>query len=326
MMSKKSFFSGFGAILIWSTTFALSKFVLENGKSPNHFNVFTYLAIRFSFSLVYLWSALFVSKKVKNVPLILKAKWKLLLFLGLISFAGSYVVQYFGILGTTSINQSIILEVQVFFVFFISALIYKNKISPFVYFGAVVAFSGLIFIIANTGGAFAINKETIYGDLMSLLTAFLWATFSAVSAELVTKYDRLIVLTLVETIASVVIIPLAFLKMPNSTNNLAVLSGWDWLALVWLGIICTGIGYQLWYKSLSDSKSQDVILLMYIMPIFSYIVGYLLLGELINWKMLIGSILIIGGLLIAQFIHPRKKKNEKDENEIISLDSDIPKP
>jgi len=308
MMSKKSFLSGFGAILIWSTTFALSKFVLENGKSPDHFNVFTYLSLRLLFGLPYLWGTLIASKKIKNIPVVLKAQWKQLLFLGLISFAGAYIVQYFGILGTTSVNQSLILNMQTFFVFFITAIFYKNKINPFVIVGAVVAFFGLFFIITNTGGGFAINTDTIYGDLMSLLTAFLWATFSTGSAKLITKYDKLTVLTLVETIGSVIIVPFAFVKMPNSTNNLAILSIWDWLALIWLGIVCIGIGYQLWYHALADSKSQDVILLMYIMPIFSYIVGYFLLGESLSWKMLIGSLLIIGGLLIAQFIRPKKKK------------------
>ena len=158
--------------------------------------------------------SLIITKRLKNVKSVLKAKWKPLLFLGLISFAGAYIVQYFGVLRTSSINQSIILQFQTFFVFFISAIIYKNKINPFIYVGAVVAFVGffsslLMLLVPNP---FAINLDSLGGDLMSLATAFLWATFSAVSAEIVREYDRLTVLTLVETIGSIVIIPFAFVN------------------------------------------------------------------------------------------------------------------
>jgi drug/metabolite transporter (DMT)-like permease len=316
MMSKKSFLFGFASILIWSTTFSLSKYVLKVNDSLN-FNVFTYLALRLLFGLPYLWGSLIVTKKIKHVKPVLKAKWKPLVFLGLVSFAGAYIVQYFGILWTTSINQSIILNFQTFFVFFISAIIYKNKISPFIFVGAIVAFGGLFFIITNAPNseAFSINLDTIWGDLMSLATAFLWATFSAVSAEIVREYDRLTILTLVETIGSVIIIPFAFVHLGTGfTNNLSVLNWQDWLALVWLGAICIGVGYQFWYEALADSPSQDTIILMYIMPIFSYFFGWIILQEPLNfWKTLIGTLLIIGGLLIAQFLQPKQNKLKKDE-------------
>lgn len=312
-----------GAIIIWSTTFSLSKFVLEVNKDPI-FNVFTYLALRLMFGLPYLWGSLVVQKKLKMIPAVFKSNWKQLIFLGVISFGASYIVQYFGILGTTSINQSIILQMQTFFVFFISGVIYKNKINPFIFLGAVVAFAGLYFIL-TTAGSFKIDKTTIYGDLMSLLTALLWGSFSAISAEIVTKFDRLTVLTIVETIASVVIVPFAFIKFPNFTNNLTILTEIDWIILAWLGIVCIGIGYQFWYSALADSKSQDVIILMYLMPIFSYLFGFLILGEILNWKMVIGTILIIIGLILAQFLHP-KQKSKLSENGIQVHDSEFPKP
>ena len=332
-MSKKTFWFGFGAILIWSTTFSLSKFVLEVTEDLN-FNVFIYLSLRLMFGLPYLWGALIITKRLPNVKKVLKAEWKSLLFLGLVSFAGAYIVQYFGVLGTSSINQSIILQFQTFFVFFISALIYKNKINPFIYVGAIVAFVGLFFIITNTPGSapFAINLDSLGGDLMSLATAALWATFSAGSANIVKKYDRLTILTLVETIGTIVIVPFSFINLgPGFTNDLTVLDWKDWLSLAWLGIICIGVGYQLWYEALGDSSSQDTILLMYIMPIFSYFFGWIILQEPVDfWKTFIGTLLIIGGLIIAQFIHPKKwrkiRQKKEEPNDIVQLDSDIPKP
>ena len=323
MMSKKTFWFGLGAIVIWSTTFSLSKFVLEINKDPN-FNVFTYLALRLMFGLPYLWGSLVVQKKLKMVTSVLKSNWKQLLFLGLISFAGSYIVQYFGILRTSSINQSIILQMQTFFVIFISRIIYKNKINPYIYLGGIAAFFGLYFIL-TTAGSFAIDSSTMYGDLMSLLAAFLWATFSAISAEIVTKFDRLTVLTIVETIAAIVIIPFAFVNIPGFQKNLGTLSGVDWLILAWLGLVGIGIAYQFWYEALSNSKSQEVIILMYLTPLFSYFFGFIVLTEMITWKTGVGSVLIIGGLLIAQLLHP-KKKNTKLNTVSKSFDAEFPKP
>jgi drug/metabolite transporter (DMT)-like permease len=335
MMSKKTFLYGFGAIVIWSTTFSTSKFVLEITDTLN-FNVFTYLALRLVFAVPYLWGVLLITKRIHNVKTIIKEQWKILLFLGLIAFAASYIVQYFGVLWTTSINQGIFLQFQTFFVFFMSAIIYKNKINPFIYLGAVVAFSGLFFIITNSSGSetFSINMDTIWGDLMSLATALLWGSFSAVSAEIVKKYDRLTVLTLVVSISSFAIVPFAFMDLgPGFSKELAVLSWLDWLMLVWLGIVAIGIGYHLWYEALADSPSQETIILMYIMPIFSYFFGWVILGETVSfWKTLIGTVLIIGGLAIAQFLYPKKWKVEsplqtkEDESEKKSHNVDIPKP
>lgn len=336
MMSKKTFWFGLGAIIIWSTTFSTSKFVLEITDTLN-FNVFTYLALRLMFGLPALWGALFITKRIHHVKVIIREQWKIILFLGLVSFAASYIVQYFGVLWTTSINQGIFLQFQTFFVFFMSVLIYKNKINPFIYLGAVVAFGGLFFIITNSSGgaSFSINLDTIWGDLMSFATALLWGSFSAVSAEIVKKYDRLTVLTLVVTTSSLIIVPFSFVDLgAGFTNDLSVLSGIDWLALAWLGIGAISLGYFLWYEALADSPSQETIILMYIMPIFSYFFGWIILGESVNfWKTAIGTVLIIGGLVIAQFLYPKKWKKqnfskieEKKPKDTISVDSNIAKP
>ncbi len=310
-MNRKALFYGLIPIFLWSTTFSLSKIILHNPNGTQRFGVFSLLAIRLIFGLSFLWIFMIKSKKIKLVPEIYKNNKKELYILGLFSFGMAYVIQYCGLYFTTSVNNSIILQIQAFFVILFSFILYKNKIRPSIYLGCIIAFIGFLFIVIKED--FSIGTDTIFGDILTFISTIFWGSFTAISGEVITKKnDRLTVLVIIETIASMVIVPMAFMDPYNDLNILTLV---DWLIILWLGVVCLGITYLLYFTALSHASSQEVILLNFLMPIFSSILGFFLLGEKITLNMIIGTFFILFGVYIAENmkIAERKKKSKKKE-------------
>ena len=71
------------------------------------------------------------------------------------------------------------------------------------------------------------------------------------------------------------------------------------LSLLYMGIICTGVGYSLWNKSLSILDAGVCSSFYPVQPAVSTLLGILLLGETLTVHFLLGSALIVCGVLLG---------------------------
>ena len=78
------------------------------------------------------------------------------------------------------------------------------------------------------------------------------------------------------------------------------------LSLLYMGVVCTGVAYTLWNKSLSVLDAGVCSAFYPIQPAVSTLLGILLLGESITTGFVIGSVLIVCGVLIS-LIHSKKE-------------------
>ena len=91
---------------------------------------------------------------------------------------------------------------------------------------------------------------------------------------------------------------------PATTKSLATLSTSGWLVLIYLGAICTVLGYVVWYRGLRVLSATQVAVYVYFVPVGSLILARILLREAITPFLAIGTALIIGGIVLAN-IRPR---------------------
>ena len=71
------------------------------------------------------------------------------------------------------------------------------------------------------------------------------------------------------------------------------------LSLLYMGMICTGVAYLLWNKSLSMLDAGVCSAFYPIQPAVSTLLGILLLGEKLSLGFVLGSVLIVCGVLIS---------------------------
>lgn len=78
-----------------------------------------------------------------------------------------------------------------------------------------------------------------------------------------------------------------------------------WLALLALGVVCSGIAYVLFFRLIERAGPSRTVAVTYLVPVFAVIYGVVLLGESVTgWMVLCAFIIALGTALSAGLIKP----------------------
>ncbi len=158
-----------------------------------------------------------------------------------------------------------------------------------------VALIGLVFVsgVVDTGlPSFA----EIQGVLLGVGAAILYASVMFLNKKLspISAYDK----TIVQLGSSaVVILPYLFLTEPLA---FPALTGVQWILLLVVGIVHTGISYTMYFDSLKKLDTQTVAVFSYLDPVIAVLLSALLLKEHMSISNIIGTVLILGSALYSE--------------------------
>jgi drug/metabolite transporter (DMT)-like permease len=97
------------------------------------------------------------------------------------------------------------------------------------------------------------------------------------------------------TCGTLLALPLAVITWPQ-----APIPVWSWLAVLSLGVLCTGIAYVLFFRVIQRAGASRATTSTYLIPIFGVLWGWLLLGEQPTWTMIAATVLILGSVILSQ--------------------------
>ena len=72
-----------------------------------------------------------------------------------------------------------------------------------------------------------------------------------------------------------------------------------WMALLVLGIACTGIAYVLYFRLIEKAGPQRTLTVTFLIPVFAVFYGALFLGEVVTMWMLLCALVIVCGTALA---------------------------
>lgn len=81
----------------------------------------------------------------------------------------------------------------------------------------------------------------------------------------------------------------------------------DWLPILWIGLLNTGISCYLYFSSIGRLPVQTVAICGYLEPLAAVVFSFLFLREILQPLQIIGAVLVIGGAVFAEGIFIRKK-------------------
>ncbi|HMF31734.1 MAG TPA: DMT family transporter [Candidatus Lokiarchaeia archaeon] len=279
------------ASVAWGSTFPLAKVLLAK-ISP-----LTYIIMRLVTGIPALVLILAQRKSWGGFKSIWHEDRRLLLLLGLVITPASFLLEFNAILYTTAVNQSIIINLQAVVVLILQVAFYKRKVGWRAWAGSIIAFFGVYLVIARPGEPL-FSASTLLGDILTLVTAVAWGFYTAVGEKLVRKQDPLVSITAIFSLCLLVFLPLWGVE--GSAGALASLDWTEWLMLVYLGVICTGIAYWVWYEACRVVPAEQVAMYVYVSPLVAIAMGVLWLGELFTWAIGIGFVITILGLMLSE--------------------------
>jgi len=293
------------ANVIWGAASPLFKFALEN------IPPFTLAFIRFFFAaLIFLPLSLQGWRKMKGVTLIE------LCFLGLFGITINVSFFFFGLRLSESINAPIIASTGPVFLYIFSIILLKERPKIMVLFGLLTSLLGVFLIIFTPifigGQKLALGK--VEGNIFFLI-ATLGGVFSALVGKNVLKKVGSSQAAFISFLfSSLTFLPFIFGEL--NRWSFAQMDIRSWTGIIFGVFFSSGLAYYMYYYGISKIKAQEVGIFTYIDPIAAIIIAIPLLHEYPDIYFILGSILVFGGIYIAEgrfHWHPihRLKKNIK---------------
>ena len=84
----------------------------------------------------------------------------------------------------------------------------------------------------------------------------------------------------------------------------------EWLPILWLGLVNTGLGCCLYFSSIGALPAQSVAVCGYLEPLFAVLLSMLILHERMTPIQAAGACLIIGGAVFGECCKRRPQKND----------------
>jgi drug/metabolite transporter (DMT)-like permease len=250
------------------------------------------------FGTIFLLGFLAGQKKLGEIRRAWRSEKKLILLLGLGALPAALLLQYYTVALTSAIHLAIIVNLQVIFVLFFMAVAFKVKIRWQALVGAIIAFGGIYEVLAGptpAEGFFA--AATFWGDLLGIVIAALWASYTAFGKKLVDEYDPVAVTVILFTLSLGPALALSLAE--GGMAAIGSLDGTDWIMILFIGVCCEGIGFAIWYKACREMSSENVALFNYVSPLVAILLGVFWLGESFTIVTGIGFVLTIVGLYVA---------------------------
>lgn len=288
--------AAFAMILVWGISFLNTRVLLDSGLTPTEIFV-----ARFTIAYV---SLLVVSGfKVRF------SGWRDELLFVVCGVAGGSA--YF-IAENTALELTLISDVAVLVstapltTALMGAIFYRDeRISWLSCLGMIIAFVGSVMLALKDG---LVWGDSIMGDLLALLAAFVWAFYSMALKKLNRTYSTLFITRKLFFYGILSALPL--LAMEKSQINWQAVSRPEvWGNLLYLGLICSMAAYFIWGITVKRIGAVRASNYFYLSPIISMIAAAIWFGERTNAVAYIGCVLILAGVIMAE----KFKRNPKPE-------------
>jgi len=221
-------------------------------------------------------------------------EWILLVFLGLTGVSLLYIIQFMALKYTTAINGSILINVSAIFIAIMSILLLKEKINLKKALGIVLGFVGIVVVISN-GEIRFFESSTLFGDLLMLFDGLIWAAYTIVGKSLLDRKNVEIITSWAFLFGTLTLLP--FLIFPGFKVPTQLIT---WSSVVYMGLLCSIFGYLVWYFALEREEATNVAVYIYLIPLFTAIIAYFTLDEVVTPFKAIGGFLTIFGVYLVE--------------------------
>ncbi len=168
-----------------------------------------------------------------------------------------------------------------------------EKITFYKSIGILIGFLGIVFLFFDK---VVINESNYIFALIVILGSTFYSIGGILTLKLKKKGNENV--TTSTTLWSVIfLLPLSmFFETPWTLSP----SIGSTLALLYLGVIATGLAWLIRFRILTVNGLVFQTQVAYLIPIFGVLFGYFLMDEIITWRVLISLIIIIIGIFIVK--------------------------
>ncbi|MBM3609029.1 MAG: DMT family transporter [Alphaproteobacteria bacterium] len=250
--------------------------------------------IRWLIGAMILWP--FVHKHVRNDWPVIKANWRVILFLIVIGGAFFSAIQYQALNYTTALNASIFNSFAPVVIGAAGALLFRDRFSMLQMLGIAISLAGVMSIVSRGDLAVLQAMTFNFGDILLLINMAIWAVYCA-CLRMLPKMHPLTFTFLLGLLTGILLIPGYVWEF---SQGLYFQPAWRTLiVMAYVSIFPAVLAYICWNEGMRQVGAARGGVFLHLIPIYGAILATTLLGEQLMLFHIIGCAMILGGVFLA---------------------------
>ena len=288
-MNVKAILKALFAVTVWGASFVATKISLHY-VSPS-----TVVWLRFTMGILILGLAVNINRQF---ALPQGQDWGYFAVLGFLGITFHQWLQSTGLLTAQATTTAWIITSTPIFIALLGFFALKERLAAYQMAGIILAAFGVLLIVTKGNlSSLAAGRLSTPGDFLVMISAVNWALFSTLSRSGLKKHPATLMMFYVMSFGWLFTSILFFAGSGVLELFSIPLDGW--IAIAFLGILCSGIAYIFWYDALQVLPVAQTGAFLYLEPIVTVIVAAFVIGEPILLATLAGGMIILIGVWLV---------------------------
>jgi len=278
-----------GMNLLWAASYPIFKFLSEQMASG------ALATLRFGLSALVLLAA-WPWLKGNNPK---AADYPRIIAMGVAVFCVAPRLQIEGVHRGHAGDTSLLMAFDPLITALAGALFLREHVPTRRWWGCVIGMVGVVLLSRVWTGEVAPMTGLVANGLF-IASFFCEAIYSVFGKPLLHRCNPLKLLTLGVTFGTIAnLLVDATLDHGATFQAVKTISPVAWFLVIYLALICTIVGYTLWYVVIRDTDINVAGMLVLVQPLAGLFLAVIWLGESLHWGQLWGSAVIIAGLAVG---------------------------
>lgn len=206
----------------------------------------------------------------------------------------------FGVRVTTATVGQLLYAVVPILTAVLLFILFRNRITKKRIWGIIIGFIGVALVallpVIEKGGAVS---GDLFGNLLIGIAVVSWSLYMVYSKRKLKNFSPFMITAAFIWVTCVVFLPLFIFEIVNSSYQIPVFTLSLVLSLAYTAVISTIVSFFLNQYIIKLGGAVLASLQYYLIPVFTYISAFILLGERLTVGLIVGGILVLAGVYIT---------------------------
>jgi drug/metabolite transporter (DMT)-like permease len=275
------------AVILWSSSFIALKVA---------FRAYDPMVVIFGRMLVASLCFVAIGRRVTETLHYRRGDYKMIFFMAFCEPCLYFIFEAKAVENTTASQAGMITAISPILAMVAAALILKEHIKGKSWLGSIIAVIGVCWLTLQSSPSTE-APNPLLGNFLEFLAMVCATGYTIALKSLTERYSPFFLTAMQAFIGCFFYFPLLFLPSTTLPNQLHIGSG---LAIIYLGAVITLGAYGLFNYGVKHLPASEAATYIYLIPVFSVIMGYFILGESLCIGQIFAGVFIIGGVYLTQ--------------------------
>jgi drug/metabolite transporter (DMT)-like permease len=280
-------------MIFWGMSFIWTSIALE------YYQPITIILLRLILATMIMVPLLAALKKLERIQ---RKDWGALILLSIFNPFLYFIGENFGLKYTTPTICAVIIALIPVFTPFFTYFFLKEKLSFFNYIGIMVSFIGILIMLIARDLTISTSMKGVLLLFFAVLSAI---SYSIVLIKLTRRYHPLSLITYQNIIGVFLFLPVFIFYESDGFLRVEFTFELVW-ALLSLAIFASSLAFILFAMVIKRLGVNRANVYSNLIPVFTAIFSFLIIGEDFTARKIIGMVIVLAGVFLAQ-VKPNKK-------------------